>query len=248
MEVASPATAVPSVSEAEVATPPTTNPPSEVDSTLPTTPSSTAPPSTATSVAAKPAVPVALPKKTKKEVVPERKASVDTDEGASTPTAPAAVVAEEVKVEEAKVEEAKVEGVNIEEVKTEEPVDPAPPSEPAKPASWADLLKSKNAVAAVAAAPAAIKTVGPVNGLYGSLEEALRAFQIQKEPVTMPFLEPRGLVNTGNMCFMNAVSSLPIGLVEWRVLTLKDFANARILRTVLLLFGPRFYECQELQG
>ena len=41
--------------------------------------------------------------------------------------------------------------------------------------------------------------------MYGSLEEALKAFKIYGGLTPPPFLEPRGLVNTGNMCFMNAV-------------------------------------------
>ena len=84
---------------------------------------------------------------------------------------------------------------------TATPVDP----QPAKPALWADLLKNSSQKAA-APAPLQPKAAGPVNGLYASLESALRSFQIQDNAITMPFLEPRGLVNTGNMCFMNAVS------------------------------------------
>ena len=38
----------------------------------------------------------------------------------------------------------------------------------------------------------------------GSLAEALRAFSLTSAS-RIPFLEPRGLVNTGNMCYMNSV-------------------------------------------
>ncbi|TGZ84612.1 cysteine proteinase [Ascodesmis nigricans] len=50
---------------------------------------------------------------------------------------------------------------------------------------------------------AGVKTV---NGNHGSLDETLRAFNItHTDIINVPFLEPRGLINTGNMCFMNAI-------------------------------------------
>lgn len=53
-----------------------------------------------------------------------------------------------------------------------------------------------------------VKANGDSNGkVGGSLADILSVFQIASERViSAPFLEPRGLVNTGNMCFMNAVS------------------------------------------
>jgi ubiquitin carboxyl-terminal hydrolase 10 len=52
-----------------------------------------------------------------------------------------------------------------------------------------------------------LKAKAHPNGHFGSLAEALTAFRIeQDDQISTPFLEPRGLVNTGNMCFMNSVS------------------------------------------
>jgi ubiquitin carboxyl-terminal hydrolase 10 len=39
-----------------------------------------------------------------------------------------------------------------------------------------------------------------------SLAEALRSFNAVSSETKVAFLEPRGLVNTGNMCYMNSVS------------------------------------------
>lgn len=80
------------------------------------------------------------------------------------------------------------------------------PPKPVAPKSWADLVRAKNA----ANAPAA-KANGSVigNGMQlpksASLAEALRQYSAQGD-ASLPFLEPRGLVNTGNMCYMNSVS------------------------------------------
>ena len=81
-----------------------------------------------------------------------------------------------------------------------------PPPKPA-PKSWADLVRIKAGPGA-----AAVQTNGPVvtNGIplskSASLSEALKQYSVRSD-ATLPFLEPRGLVNTGNMCYMNAVNS-----------------------------------------
>jgi ubiquitin carboxyl-terminal hydrolase 10 len=36
------------------------------------------------------------------------------------------------------------------------------------------------------------------------MAEALRAFRVG-HPEKLKFIEPRGLINTGNMCYMNSV-------------------------------------------
>ena len=70
------------------------------------------------------------------------------------------------------------------------------------------------------AGAAAVKTNGAVvsNGTQppraASLAEALRQYNVEGE-TPLSFLEPRGLVNTGNMCYMNSVSTA--SLVRIRV-------------------------------
>lgn len=82
---------------------------------------------------------------------------------------------------------------------------PSPPPKPA-PKSWADLVKRNNAAAASAGAQTnGVMPIGPSLPKSASLAEALRQYSTQIDP-TLSFLEPRGLVNTGNMCYMNAVS------------------------------------------
>jgi ubiquitin carboxyl-terminal hydrolase 10 len=82
-------------------------------------------------------------------------------------------------------------------------------SSPPKPKSWAGLFHTNPS-----------GTPNTSNGLTstsntdssgsmksGSLVEALRAFSVNSA-LRISFLEPRGLVNTGNMCYMNSVSRL----------------------------------------
>lgn len=192
--------------------------PSEADSTHPTTPSSTAPPSIATTTIQKsahsvpltpPAVPVITvkarvhgpppavpdlkitPKKGEKEEKEGKEEGIASLDGASQSSQP--------KKDEEKQEDKSDE--KLEEKSEEKAVEK--PVEKPKINSWADLLK-KNQSKAAADGSSGLKSV---NGSFGSLEEALRSFQITHgDTITVPFLEPRGLINTGNMCFMNAVS------------------------------------------
>ena len=80
----------------------------------------------------------------------------------------------------------------------------------ASPRSWAELLRSK-APPASAAHISPVASSGPTsNDLQApkakSLSDALRLFVVDGS-VKVSFLEPRGLVNTGNMCYMNSVST-----------------------------------------
>lgn len=90
------------------------------------------------------------------------------------------------------------------------PEDSPVASSPAKvevPKSWADLVRAKNAGAA-AAASAVQNGAAPINGTStsraGSVAEAFRQYNVNDDE-KVAFLEPRGLVNTGNMCYMNSV-------------------------------------------
>lgn len=80
-----------------------------------------------------------------------------------------------------------------------------PPPKPA-PKSWAELVKRNAKSAASTAAPSG-ETLP--NGLQlpksAPLSDALKQYSVQSSLIHT-FLEPRGLVNTGNMCYMNSVS------------------------------------------
>ena len=80
-------------------------------------------------------------------------------------------------------------------------------SPPPAPKSWADLVRSR--------APPASQA--PAGGLVPATVESLKSETLAGvlttmstdaalHPSKLSFLEPRGLVNTGNMCYMNSVS------------------------------------------
>ena len=83
---------------------------------------------------------------------------------------------------------------------------PTSPPKPAAPKSWADLVRTKEAKTASAAqangtaAPTGTQSVPK----SAPLAEALRQHTVTND--NLSFLEPRGLVNPGNMCYMNSVS------------------------------------------
>lgn len=87
------------------------------------------------------------------------------------------------------------------------PADEAP-KPAAKPKSWADLVKvnSKPKTAAGGTNGQAF-----TNGIQlpktAPLADALRQYSVQSD-AKLAFLEPRGLVNTGNMCYMNSVRAI----------------------------------------
>lgn len=94
------------------------------------------------------------------------------------------------------------------------PDDP-PATVKAPPKSWADLVRSsapKGKTGASATSPNGASYINGIgNGSTGSLADALTAFSVEDGSAArrVSFVEPRGLVNTGNMCYMNSVSSLP---------------------------------------
>ena len=82
----------------------------------------------------------------------------------------------------------------------------------AAPKSWADLVRvtGQNTTARIAQVPSdsASQTNGFASAKAGSLADALNSYSVKEsnENAKIGFLEPRGLVNTGNMCYMNSVS------------------------------------------
>lgn len=180
-------------------TPATSQAPSEVDagtatpsSTLAeaskvTTPQSQAKKDTRAAVPivpAVPAVPTARPKTASSEAVPNAVSAAEQGVSAAEPA-----VAQPEASAEAK------------------PAEPATPAPKAAPKSWADLMRSKNSAVA-AASSTVVNGTGPTNGAAPSrastLAGALKQFNVDDND-KIAFLEPRGLVNTGNMCYMNSV-------------------------------------------
>ena len=78
----------------------------------------------------------------------------------------------------------------------------------AKPTSWANLFRSANApLTARGAVDASASTNGVVAIRSEALSDVLQDMSLTPEaPSKVSFLQPRGLVNTGNMCYMNSVS------------------------------------------
>lgn len=89
-----------------------------------------------------------------------------------------------------------------------------PPAK-AAPKSWADLVKTMAQATATSTTKADDNAYTQANGFVnlnnGSLADALSSFSINSgsEDSKISFLQPRGLVNTGNMCYMNSVSIYP---------------------------------------
>lgn len=82
---------------------------------------------------------------------------------------------------------------------------PEAPKPVPKPKSWADLVKSQ---AKPKPLTNTINGQAVTNGIQlpktAPLADALRQYSVQSD-AKLAFLEPRGLVNTGNMCYMNSV-------------------------------------------
>ena len=84
----------------------------------------------------------------------------------------------------------------------------------APPKSWADLVRTMGPSpnpGTPQATPGGSGSTAQVNGFApakaGSLAEALNSYSVKESSGSskFAFLEPRGLVNAGNMCYMNAV-------------------------------------------
>ncbi|KAI9656985.1 MAG: Ubiquitin carboxyl-terminal hydrolase 10 [Alyxoria varia] len=88
----------------------------------------------------------------------------------------------------------------------------------APPKSWAELLRSKgppsNGAPTVATTSAALNSGAIQAPKNRSLSEALRGYDVE---ITgkVSFLEPRGLVNTGNMCYMNSILQVLVSCVPF---------------------------------
>ena len=201
-------------------TPVTSHAPSESDSTQPTTPSSaTAPVSTrpqstqklkpshrpSPSIPIVPAVPnISLPPR------PVRKAPMSSASEASKGTEDSQSNADHLSkaVDIAALTKEDI-SVPAEEIGT------SAPAAKAAPKSWADLVRT---MAPPKPIPAQSETISPHTTANlpiktESLADALSSYSVESisHSSKISFLEPRGLVNTGNMCYMNSVS----GMIEF---------------------------------
>lgn len=214
-------------------TPSTQDVPSETtDSTSPTTPSSVQPPSASTATSstpaksAKPALPrTAIPVIPLIPALPKAKSSPrEAKPGPIVQTVDQAqkeIAAEDVTLEAGAAPTA------AKEVVAEEPqqgtAQPAPAPAPAKapPSSWANLFAKPTAsttspTTTGQAGTNGVAAEGPnasdsnlsnfVKSNASSVAEVLQAYRVNSVN-NLAFLEPRGLINTGNMCYMNSVSA-----------------------------------------
>lgn len=109
-------------------------------------------------------------------------------------------------------QEAPATSVNLVEpsVVSEEAIKPAP--KPAAPKSWANLFRSNESQSA--STPASASSVAAESSKGGKSETLSDVLNDMNSatiaaPTRVSFLKPRGLVNTGNMCYMNSVRRTP---------------------------------------
>jgi ubiquitin carboxyl-terminal hydrolase 10 len=197
------ASTVAPASEADIDTPSTSHPPSEADLTHPANPSPTAassarptpPAHSHTRTQTKPVVPL-IPIRSAKapSVTSTTQKSVKSVAGTQDPK---------------KAEEVTTPTPSSEAAGNAEETPKASPS-PAAPKSWAELLRSKAAPAPVqtpAVPNGNVSPNGPPASKSNSLGDVLASFSVDSDK-KLSFLEPRGLVNTGNVCYMNSVGPL----------------------------------------
>lgn len=99
---------------------------------------------------------------------------------------------------------------------TIEPAAPtiSPPQKPA-PKSWAELVRTSAQNTpqngGKAEGNGTTHSTGFNNSRVTSLTEILSTYKVDeiRDDTRVTFLQPRGLVNTGNMCYMNSVCSYP---------------------------------------
>lgn len=192
-------------------TPSTTQPPSEhAPSTTPTTPSSVqqahAAPAPKTPGSAKaPHRPVALP------ILPALPKVLSKPSPAASETRQDPPKDKPIEIKVASSDTVAAQSDSEEAAKKVEAEEAKPAEASGAPKSWANLFKgsAQAAAAADAGQPGSSTTVatgGFAKVNNESLTDALFSFSASVQDAKIAFLEPRGLVNTGNMCYMNSVS------------------------------------------
>jgi ubiquitin carboxyl-terminal hydrolase 10 len=217
--IASVSTSTPTVAQSTLTrseTPSTQDLPSEdAVSTSPTTPSSVQPTSTTASVtptssskpASRPAVPAvpiipAVPKAAPKHTPTEEKASAETG-----------MPSEEVKAELQQPQPAPPATKTGPKLWTGLFANPAPVAAPKPPTSsngtapGATVPANGNGATETTSSPGSSTVPNLTRSSTSSLAEALRSYRVGGGE-KLSFIEPRGLINTGNMCYMNSVGTL----------------------------------------
>jgi ubiquitin carboxyl-terminal hydrolase 10 len=203
----------PTQSATPLASEPASDAPSDAGSTQPTTPSSafapfeekiqrtpTQPKAHRATKSVVPAVPI-LPQSPSAAKRPHRDSVVSTHSKASNSPAP-------MVDSEAPVPAASSTGEDASSVSDATPTPVAAVvSAPGPPKSWADLVRTKAAASAPVQAAVHMPN-GASGGKTETLSDVLNDISVtENEPASkINLLEPRGLVNTGNMCYMNSVS------------------------------------------
>lgn len=199
-------------------TPSTSQPHSDgAESTNPTTPSSsTQAPLPAvrdtTPVAPKsaqkaraPAIPVvpALPKASPRDASKQTQEKINEDAPVEQSQE---AVQDETKAIASEDQTVGTEGGNI-----ETPIPPPAPKAWSTPKLWAGLF-NPNAETSSATSGDSGRATGQSFGKANteSVAEALRSFSAVAGDSKVSFLKPRGLINTGNMCYMNSVCYYPV--------------------------------------
>jgi len=205
------ASTVAPASEADIDTPSTSHPPSEADITHPATSSPTTAPSSTrptapthshTRTQTKPVVPL----------IPIRSAKAPSVTS-TTQKSTSAVGTQDLK--KTKEVTTPTPSTAADGSPEETPKASLPP--PAAPKSWAELLRSKAApipVQTPAAPNGVVSPNGPSATKSNSLGDVLASFSVDSDK-KLSFLEPRGLVNTGNVCYMNSVGPPPSLLLQF---------------------------------
>ncbi|KAK5058648.1 hypothetical protein LTR84_010912 [Exophiala bonariae] len=180
---------------------------SETASTQPTTPSSAAPPPATKSTPTQPktrpvgpiipAVPILPPSPTA-----GRKAHRDSV------TSQVSKLSETAKSVTKEEQESSASIAGAAESSIPSDSTPKPASAPAPPKSWANLFRSNDSQSpSVAASTSSTAAESSKVGRNETLSDVLNDMNssIAATPTRVSFLKPRGLVNTGNMCYMNSV-------------------------------------------
>lgn len=196
------ASTVAAVSDLE--TPATSQAPSEVDSTHPTTPSSVMPPPPSS----RPSVPVSHARTSTKPAVPliPIKPAVPKVAASVTSTTQKSTAADKADPQVDGVIEVNAAADGTPEGAEDIPTASPTPAKPA-PKSWAELLRTKASPSPSLTSNlpnGVVTTNGSTSAKGNSLADVLSSFSVDSDK-KIAFLEPRGLVNTGNMCYMNSI-------------------------------------------